>query len=156
MGDYDLVPSILKQLGVKEIFHKVNIKPGKPLFFGKRGRTVIFAVAGNPVSNFVSYFIFIRPAIYKMSGYTFYGPKFTEGILEEEFYHRPGRKHFVLIKTARKNHCWHIKILPTHGSADISSLSKADGFMVVDADVSYIKAKSKVRFFTWKEERLII
>ncbi|MFH0771995.1 MAG: molybdopterin molybdotransferase MoeA [Candidatus Omnitrophota bacterium] len=53
MGDYDLIPSVLEGMGIKKIFHKVNIKPGKPLFFGRRQKgTLVFGIPGNPVSNF--------------------------------------------------------------------------------------------------------
>ena len=51
MGDYDLVPRVLRNCGVKIIFHKVSIKPGKPNLFGTKGNTLIFGVPGNPVSK---------------------------------------------------------------------------------------------------------
>lgn len=97
MGDYDLIPKVLKKLGVKEIFHKIKIKPGKPLFFGVRGKTLVFGIPGNPVSNFLVYQIFIRPAIYKMRGYKNSGNIFKRGILEKDFLPKNERTHFVLI-----------------------------------------------------------
>lgn len=153
MGDYDLVPGILGSQGVKEIFHNVKTKPGKPLFFGKRKNTLFFGIPGNPVSNFLAYLIYIRPALYKMMGRIPYKSQFEEGVLEREFHQKPGRKHFVLAKILNKDHCSYVVPVGSHGSADILALSKADGFMVLDADVSIAKAKSKIKFITWKNKQ---
>ncbi len=151
MGDYDLVPGTLKRMGTKEIFHKVNIKPGKPLFFGKKARTLIFGIPGNPVSNFLTYQIFIRPAVYKMSGYSSYFPRFEKGILRSSFRQKAGRTHFVLVNIEKKDSNWHVNPVSCHGSADVLALSKANGFMVVDKGINYIKPGSEVKVFLWKE-----
>ena len=148
MGDCDLVPGILRSLGVKEIFHKVNIKPGKPLFFGRLKDKIVFGIPGNPVSNFLVYSIFIRPALYKMMGRRQTGPVFEEGILEKRFHHKPGRKHFVLVNITKKNSRYTVTPVKSHGSADILALSKANGFMVVDKDIKVLKQGSKIKFVT--------
>jgi molybdopterin molybdotransferase len=151
MGDYDLVPAVLKQLGVKELFHKVNIKPGKPLFFGVKNRRLIFGIPGNPVSNFLAYQIFIRPAIRKMMGLEDCNLEIKTGILENEFRQKPGRKHFVLAKVEKLKNVDYVSALPGHGSADIAALSAADAFMLVDGEISKIKQGSKVEFITWRK-----
>lgn len=151
MGDYDLVPSILKRAGVREIFHKVNIKPGKPLFFGRTAKTLVFGIPGNPVSNFLAYQLFILPAVYNMSGFRLCRPRFENGILESSFRQKTGRTHFVLTAAKKKGSCWRVKPVLCHGSADVLALSKANGFMVVDKDTSYIKAKSEVKIFLWRQ-----
>lgn len=141
MGDYDLVPEVLASLGVRKIFHKVNVKPGKPLFFGTKNKTLVFGIPGNPVSNFLSYLIFVRPALYKMMGYPYCKPEFKEGLIEKKFDTKTGRKHFVLVKITKKENQYHLAPVASHGSADIIALSKADGFMVVG---------KKIKFITWK------
>lgn len=151
MGDYDLVPQVLKNLGVRKIFHKVNIKPGKPLFFGKVRKTVIFGIPGNPVSNFLAYFLFIRPALRKMMGHGEADPLFKEGIVDEEYGSKVGRRHFVLVTIYRKNGCYHLRPVLSHGSADILALSAADGFMGLNENAGVIKKGSKAQFITWKE-----
>ncbi len=150
MGDYDLVPSVLRSLGIKEIFHKVNIKPGKPIFFGTKGKALVFGIPGNPVSNFLAYLIFIRPAVYKMMGHKNSRPLFRTGVVGEEFHSKKGRKHFVLVKIANKKGRHYLAALASHGSADTLSLSKADGFMIVGEDSCVIKKNSKAQFITWK------
>lgn len=78
MGDFDYLPGLLAELGVERIFHKLAMKPGKPLWFGRRsadlGRleggspTLVFALPGNPVSSFVGFELFVRPAIAAWQG----------------------------------------------------------------------------------------
>lgn len=151
MGDYDLIPEVLKNAGVKQIFHKVNIKPGKPLFFGVKNKTVIFGIPGNPVSNFLSYLIFVRPAIRKMMGYKYCQPPFKEGIVRKEFQTKAGRRHFVLVKILKERGHLYLFPVESHGSADTLSLSKADGFMMVDERAPIVQSGSKIKFITWKE-----
>lgn len=151
MGDYDLIPEVLKNAGVKQIFHKVNIKPGKPLFFGVKNKTVIFGIPGNPVSNFLSYLMFVRPAINKMMGYKDCKPLFKEGILKREFRTKAGRRHFVLVKVREERGYFYLLPVASHGSADTLSLSKADGFMMVDERAPIVQSGSKIKFITWKE-----
>ncbi len=68
MGDHDLVRPILKELGAEIDLWRVAIKPGKPFLFGRRGSCAIFALPGNPVSAFVTFLVFVRPALLKMMG----------------------------------------------------------------------------------------
>ena len=151
MGDYDLIPAILKKIKVKEVFHKVNIKPGKPLFFGVKNKTLIFGVPGNPVSNFLAYFIFIRPVMYKMAGLKLSIGVFKEGVLKEVFRKKTARRQFVLVKILKKGGDYDLFPLGSHGSADILSLSKADGFMVVSENENVIKKNRRMHFITWKD-----
>ncbi len=68
MGKYDLVAEAFQELGVEEVFHKVAIKPGKPIWFGMRGTTPVFALPGNPVSCLLDHEVFVRPALGKLGG----------------------------------------------------------------------------------------
>ncbi|MFH2138547.1 MAG: gephyrin-like molybdotransferase Glp [Candidatus Omnitrophota bacterium] len=150
MGDYDLIPDTLRNLGVKEVFHGVKIKPGKPLFFGTRKGTVVFGIPGNPVSNFLAYHIYIRPALFKMMGRDQCAPCFAEGIISKTFHHKVGRKHFVLGKISQKGGGYSFMPVGSHGSADILSLAKSDGFMVVEEKARVIKTGARVKFITWE------
>ncbi|HLG18945.1 MAG TPA: gephyrin-like molybdotransferase Glp [Bdellovibrionota bacterium] len=71
VGTYDFVRDELEKLGVQVVFHQVAIRPGRPILFGVREkpkRTSVFALPGNPVSTFVTYEMFVRPALRKMLG----------------------------------------------------------------------------------------
>lgn len=69
VGDHDIVQEILLELGVTLDFWRINMRPGKPLMFGMRGKTLIFGLPGNPVSAMVTALVFIRPALRKWLGY---------------------------------------------------------------------------------------
>ena len=68
MGDFDLVPSALENLGVEPIFHSLAMRPGKPTFFGRRGRTAVFGLPGNPVSTFVNFEVLAKRYLRAMMG----------------------------------------------------------------------------------------
>jgi molybdopterin molybdotransferase len=67
-GKYDLMPRLFAEAGVELVFHRVNIKPGMPLYFGMKGEVPVFGLPGNPVSAVVTFSQFVRPAIRRMSG----------------------------------------------------------------------------------------
>ena len=68
VGEHDLVQSTLRDLGAKIDIWRVAIKPGKPFLFGQLGGCFVFGLPGNPVSAFVTFLQFVRPAILKMMG----------------------------------------------------------------------------------------
>ncbi|MGB3336033.1 MAG: gephyrin-like molybdotransferase Glp [Devosia sp.] len=69
VGDHDIVQEILLEQGVTLDFWKINMRPGKPLMFGTRGRTLVFGLPGNPVSAMVTAIVFIKPALRRWLGY---------------------------------------------------------------------------------------
>jgi len=68
VGDHDLVQDILLELGVNLDFWRINMRPGKPLMFGTRGKTLVFGLPGNPVSAMVTALVFIKPALRRWLG----------------------------------------------------------------------------------------
>ena len=68
VGEHDLVQATLRSLGASIEIWRVAIKPGKPFLFGKAGTCAVFGLPGNPVSAFVTFLQFVRPAILKMMG----------------------------------------------------------------------------------------
>jgi len=150
MGDYDLAPSVLKKCGVKEVFHKVAIKPGKPLFFGHSGKTLIYGLPGNPVSVFLNFLVNVKPAIDKMIG-KIPSHDIEKGILMNDYRNKPGRKNFVPVmvkKSEEKTEVYPVKHY--HGSGDISALTRANSFMIIEKDVSFINKNSIVEILPWK------
>ena len=69
VGDHDIVQEILLEQGVTLDFWRINMRPGKPLMFGTRGRTLIFGLPGNPVSAMVTALVFIKPALRRWLGH---------------------------------------------------------------------------------------
>jgi molybdopterin molybdotransferase len=68
VGDHDIVQELLLELGVTLDFWRINMRPGKPLMFGTRGKTLVFGLPGNPVSAMVTAIVFIKPALRRWLG----------------------------------------------------------------------------------------
>ncbi len=69
VGDHDIVQELLLEMGVTLDFWRINMRPGKPLMFGTRGKTLVFGLPGNPVSAMVTAIVFIKPALRHWLGY---------------------------------------------------------------------------------------
>ncbi len=148
MGDFDLVPGVLKSLGVKCLFHKVRVRPGKPMFFGVKGRKLVFGIPGNPLANFMAYLAYIRPAIRRMSGRKDCGPDFKAGACAVKFEPKTPRRALVL-SAVRADTAYSLKEVSNNGSADILALAAANGFTMVK-EGGALKKGEKAKFLTWQ------
>jgi molybdopterin molybdotransferase len=131
VGIKDLVPSVLVELGVAERFHKVKVKPGKPLWFGIREndarRTLVFGLPGNPVSTLVSFRLFVLPTLEALAGQAYAPPATQRAMLSRSFSHRGGRPtYFPCRRVATDGESSKIEPLDWKGSADLATLTKAD------------------------------
>jgi len=95
VGPHDLVRRIEADLGVEEVFWRVAVKPGKPISFGVRERTLVFGLPGNPVSSFVCFELFVRPAMLALQGARETGPVFAPGELAASVRRNPERDEFA-------------------------------------------------------------
>lgn len=95
VGPHDLVRRVERELGVEEVFWGVAVKPGKPLSFGVRGRTLVFGLPGNPVSSLVACALFVVPAIEAIQGVADPGPRFEWGRLVGSVRRDPHRDVFL-------------------------------------------------------------
>jgi len=131
-GKFDLVPEVLKDLGVTAHFHKVRLKPGKPLLFGSRESTLVFGLPGNPVSSFVGFELFVRPALRKMTGDAIPGPTFVPVPLVAPLTARNDRPTYA---PARLETAGGFRVRPGDwfGSADLRGLLAADALVSIPA-----------------------
>jgi molybdopterin molybdotransferase len=67
VGDYDFVLQAANECGVETLFHKVKQRPGKPLYFGKKEKKIVFGLPGNPSSVLTCFYQYVMPALEKMS-----------------------------------------------------------------------------------------
>jgi molybdopterin molybdotransferase len=125
MGDYDLVPAVLTANHVNILFNMVAMQPGKPLTFGTKDKTTIFAFPGNPVSTFLPFEIMAKPFIYKLMGYDYHAKTFPSIAGVDFTRKRSERKTFVPVKI-ENGEAFPIEF---HGSAHINSLCNAEGFI---------------------------
>ena len=142
-GQRDLVPAALESLGVECVFHKVRVKPGKPLWFGigpRRGDrpgTLVFGLPGNPVSGLVGFLVFVKPALAVLAGRPAPRPGWTPAQLKDRFAHRGDRTTFFPSRFVAAGHAATdvptIESLSWSGSADLLAASSADGFAIFPA-----------------------
>jgi len=95
VGPHDLVRGLLGELGVEQVFWGVAVKPGKPVTFGVRDRTLVFGLPGNPVSSLVSCELFVRPAVLALQGAAQPGPVYGEGRLARTVRRNAQRDEFL-------------------------------------------------------------
>ncbi len=145
MGDYDLIPSLLQKEGAEILFHKVWVKPGKPLLFAVKGKCIIFGIPGNPVSNFTTFQLFIKPALYKMMGRRDYQLKLENAILSREFQSRSNRIHIVPGRYTIEEGCVHIYPLSLNGSADIIGCTGSNCLAIIEEGIKTLKMGMKVK-----------
>lgn len=142
-GQHDLVPPALEALGVERVFHKVRLKPGKPLWFGigpsRGGRpgALVFGLPGNPVSGLVGFLLFVRTALAVLAGRPERRPAMSPVRLTGGFVHRGERPTFhpaCLVREGKES-AWppRAQALAWSGSADLRTVAQADGFAVFPA-----------------------
>jgi molybdopterin molybdotransferase len=95
VGEHDLVKEALSQLGAKIEIWRVAVKPGKPFLFGKIGDSFVFGLPGNPVSAFVTFLQFVRPAIWRMMGATDLDLPQVPATLAVELTNDGDRPHYI-------------------------------------------------------------
>ena len=100
VGRHDLVRPVLAELGAEEVFWRVAVKPGKPISFSMRGRTLVFGLPGNPVSALVGFELFVRPAVLALQGVPEPLPRFEPGRLARAVHRSPGRDELVRARSA--------------------------------------------------------
>ena len=100
VGPHDLVRSVGAELGVDEVFWRVAVKPGKPVAFGVRERTLVFGLPGNPVSALVGFELFVRPALRALAGEADPGMRFAIGTLAEPLRRIAARDQLVRARSS--------------------------------------------------------
>ena len=138
-GDSDFLPAVLKGAGVTVHFHKVAIKPGKPALFGTAGQTLVFALPGNPVACFVGFEQFVRPALRRMQGRKDRMRPVVNAVLDAKagpVRHKPGRTEFLRCRVVRDPEGLRVVEIQRAGSGLLSTLVRANGFLVLEADAT--------------------
>lgn len=150
MGDFDLIPSLLAECGVKNIFHNIKIKPGKPVWFGKSDAgTYVFGMPGNPVSVQAGFKLLIEPLILKLMGLNSPKPFFINIELGHDVTIKNPRENFIpaRLETDENNTVLHQVII--RGSGDFSNVISSHGMMRFPAGTTTVTAGNKVKFIPW-------
>ena len=151
-GVLDLVPNALEQLGVRQVFHKVNLKPGKPLWFGEsktssERQILVFGLPGNPVSSLVCFELFVRPAIQKLRGLPPTGLKRTTGRLVREHQQRGERPTYWPSAICEGE----VMPLTWKGSGDLRTLTDANCLAFFPAGERMFRAGEQIDVLLFDE-----
>jgi len=139
MGDFDFVPGVLIRSGVKILFDRVNVQPGKPTTFGVHSKAIVFGLPGNPVSSFIQFEMLVRPLINSMMGYTWI-PREQKLPLAINYERKSSDRMGLIPVFINKD----LEVVPVdfHGSAHITALSYSDGVITIKPGIrSLIKGE---------------
>ena len=129
VGRRDLVKELLEKSGAETLFHKVAMKPGKPILFAKRHETFIFGLPGNPVSAQVGFYQFVYPAIQKLLNAKNLFLEEEKALLEREIASQ--KRHLILIGLKRKKNGMTTVMPLKEGSGSVSSFSLGNCFISI-------------------------
>jgi len=131
MGKYDFVEEVLADLGAEFYFQSVAIRPGKPLVFGRAHDTLFFGLPGNPVSSFVTFELFARPAIRALGGGRFERPQFLRARLGNSVRHKSGLTMFMPARVETQDSEPVVQLVGWQGSGDLVGAAEANCFLVI-------------------------
>lgn len=146
-GKFDYVPSVLGDLNVEKVFHKIKQKPGKPLYFGFKNDTYIFGLPGNPVSSFMCCMKYVLPALKIWLGEKSQAP--TKAILNKDIDVKKSMTFFKPIKLSTQEGHWIADPIQGSGSGDLVSLVFADAFVELPEGKEDFKKGESYSIYRW-------
>ena len=155
MGEYDLIKQVLGELGTVD-FWQVAMQPGKPFAFGTVEGTPLFGLPGNPVSVFVAFEQFVRPALLRMMGADRIYRERIEGTLGEKVESNPEKTVFLRMRRTRGADGDPVFLRSGGQSSNVlSALALADALAVIPVGVGSLEAGATVELemFSWPETR---
>ncbi len=157
MGDYDVVKDVLAKEG-EITFWQVRMKPGKPLAFGKIRGIPHLGLPGNPVGSMITFELFARPAILKMMGKKNLAKPVIEAVIEEPIVNSDGRRIFARTIVEKRGSQYFARLTGPQGSGILTSMSLANGLVIVPEDKAGVKAGDvvQVMMLDWTEEAEVV
>jgi molybdopterin molybdotransferase len=146
VGPHDLVRSVGDELGVDEVFWRVAVKPGKPLWFGVRRGTLVFGLPGNPVSSLVCFELFVRPAVLALQGAVRPGPHFASGTLAAAVRRNDARDELARARSSVEDGTIVLRPVTGQESHMIVRAAEADALVLVPRGDGELAAGATVRY----------
>ncbi|QDO93892.1 molybdopterin molybdotransferase MoeA [Formosa sediminum] len=140
VGDYDFVKEALNQNFVDETFYKINQKPGKPLWFGKKDQQFVFALPGNPASALTCFYVYVLPLLKKYSGFSDYHLPRLEAQINSDFKNTTGKTLFL---KAFYN-AGQVSILPNQQSSMLNTFATSNVLVTIPENVETLKPQDRV------------
>ena len=147
VGEADYMKALLAKHG-QVLFWKINMKPGRPLAYGKVANAHYFGLPGNPVSSMVTFYQFVQPALQALSGEVCRPIPFFRVECTLPIKKATGRTEFQRGILFEESGIWKVKSLPNQGSGVLSSMSAANCFIVLDDTTGNCEAGQMVNVQT--------
>jgi len=160
-GTLDLVPSTLVSAAVRKVFHKVEMKPGKPIWFGATDATrenstkhdnphcYVFGLPGNPVSSLVCCELFVRTAIRRMMGIEPAIPQPQSAVLEHAYSTSNDRPTYHPARISHTPLGLVVTLVPWHGSSDLCGTVTANGMAFLPGEARQYQIGDRLDTFAW-------
>jgi molybdopterin molybdotransferase len=148
MGDTDYTYRVLKQLNVKKLFHRIAIRPGKPVWFGLAGKKPVFGLPGNPVSVTVTFHQIVLPVLRTMARAASVLPANYLLPLGMDVSKKHGLREFLLASLSDSGRTV-VPQLGYQGSGDFVSAAKSAGVMVIPEEARSLTKGTVVEFNPW-------
>ncbi|RTL49329.1 MAG: molybdopterin molybdenumtransferase MoeA [Sphingobacteriales bacterium] len=141
VGDFDFVPAACEKAGITPHFHKVKQRPGKPLFFGTRENRLVFGLPGNPAAVLSCLYQYVLPTIEQMSG--------TQTIRSATARLKAPFKKTIPLTQFLKGYyeSGEVTVLPAQASYQLSALGKANCWIELDEEWTFIAAQQEVKIY---------
>lgn len=139
-GDYDFVPDILAGIGMEIRFHKMKVRPGKPLLFAVRDDQYVFGIPGNPVSTFVQFECLIKPFLRKLMGIGEFEKRYAMFSGEDYQHVESELQYFLPVRITEDG----VLTLTYHGSGHLVSYAGADGILEIPPGKTFIRKGERV------------
>ena len=143
VGDYDYVKESLEYNKVEELFYKINQRPGKPLYFGKKESKVVFALPGNPASSLTCFYIYVLPALKKMMGFSNIHLSKNKVKITKEIKNTTGKSLFLKAKYENKK----IKALDGQQSSMLKSFAMSNALIYIPHNKELVKKNEEVEYY---------
>lgn len=143
-GDRDLVREVLAELGAKQIFWKIGVKPGGPTAFAMYGAKPVFSLPGNPVSAMITFEEFVRPALLKMLGHQQILRPLFKAVLREELHKKPGKVQIIRVRLDNEGGRWFASSAGNQQTAILRTMVAAQALAILPADSSHFAAGAEV------------
>ena len=154
VGDRDCVKGAIVALGGEIKFWKVHMKPGKPLAFAILEGKPVFALPGNPAAAMISFEVFVRPALLKMTGHIRIFRPTVMAALTEPIANQGDRPHLIRVRVEARQDGYVASATGNQSSARLSSLTAANGFMTIAPGTALASGESVVVFLLDRPEVL--
>jgi len=142
-GKYDFVKQMYSDLGIEILFERINVKPGTPCVFGRKGSKLIFGLPGNPVPTLTSFIQFVRPALLSLMGARRINKPIINATLEEDIssskIHNLLRGYFTI-----KNNEFYVSTTGNQKPSVLRSMSAANCLIIVPENITNLRAGEKV------------